>query len=201
MHRMFDLLKFIGKLRQFTVTKLQSMEWHHSNSPTKNRKEKPNLNTRKLMATVFWDRKGLIHVEFMPRGETINSEAYIETLHRLRRAIQNKRRGMLSSKVVLIHDNARPHCSARTKAELNSFKWQIFGHPPYSPDLAPSDYHLFPKLKVFLGGKNFLGDEDLKEGVKTWLHSLAAEQYNVGIEKLVPRYNKCLDSSGDFVEK
>uniref|UniRef100_A0A1B6IVE1 Mos1 transposase HTH domain-containing protein n=1 Tax=Homalodisca liturata TaxID=320908 RepID=A0A1B6IVE1_9HEMI len=116
-------------------------------------------------------------------------------------AIQNKRRGMLSSKVVLIHDNARPHCSARTKAELNSFKWQIFGHPPYSPDLAPSDYHLFPKLKVFLGGKNFLGDEDLKEGVKTWLHSLAAEQYNVGIEKLVPRYNKCLDSSGDFVEK
>ncbi|KAG8312506.1 hypothetical protein J6590_023113 [Homalodisca vitripennis] len=49
--------------------------------------------------------------------------------------------------------------------------------------------------------KNFLGDEDLKEGVKTWLHSLAAEQYNVGIEKLVPRYNKCLDSSGDFVEK
>ncbi|KAG8244407.1 hypothetical protein J6590_024325 [Homalodisca vitripennis] len=58
-----------------------------------------------------------------------------------------------------------------------------------------------PSLKVFLGGKNFLGDEDLKEGVKTWLHSLAAEQYNVGIEKLVPRYNKCLDSSGDFVEK
>lgn len=181
--------------------KRQSMEWHHTNSPSKPRKEKPNLNTRKLMATVFWDRKGLIHVEFMPRGVTINSEAYCETIQRLRRAIQNKRRGMLSAKVVLIHDNARPHASARTQRELQSLKWEIFGHPPYSPDLAPSDFHLFPKLKECLGGKQFANDEDLKQEVTSWLKSLAAEEYNIGIEKLVPRYNKCLDSYGDYIEK
>lgn len=79
--------------------KRQSMEWHRANSPSKPKKEKPLLQTRKVMATVFWDRKGLIHVDFMARGATINSESYCETLQRLRRAIQNKRRGMLSEKV------------------------------------------------------------------------------------------------------
>lgn len=182
-------------------TKRQSMEWHHSNSPSKPTKEKPNLNTRKLMATVFWDRKGLIHIEFMPRGETINSAAYCETLQRLKRAIQNKRRGMLSAKVFLIHDNARPHASARTQEELQRLKWEIFGHPPYSPDLAPSDYHLFPKLKEFLGGKQFDNDEELKEAVISWLRSLAVEEYNTGIEKLIPRYKKCLDNQGNYIEK
>lgn len=182
-------------------SKRQSMEWHHSNSPSKPTKEKPNLNTRKLMATVFWDRKGLIHVEFMPRGETINSEAYCQTLNRLRRAIQNKRRGKLSEKIFLIHDNARPHASVQTRQVLENFKWDIFGHPPYSPDLAPSDYHLFPKLKDFLGGQQFANDDELKEAVTSWLTTLAVDDYNVGIEKLVPRYTKCLDRHGDYVEK
>lgn len=181
--------------------KRQSMEWHHTNSPSKPKKEKPLLHTRKVMATVFWDRKGLIHVDFMPRGETINSDVYCETLQRLRRAIQNKRRGMLSAKVFFIHDNARPHASARTREELHRLKWEIFGHPPYSPDLAPSDFHLFPKLKEFLGGKQFGNDDELKEAVTTWLKSFAADEYNDGIEKLVPRYNKCLDNNGDYVEK
>lgn len=108
---------------------------------------------------------------------------------------------MLSAKVLLIHDNARPHASARTQQELQRLKWETFGHPAYSPDLAPSDYHLFPKLKEFLGGKQFTNDEELQQAVTAWLKSLAADEYNIGIEKLVPRYNKCLDNNGDYVEK
>ncbi|XP_046407890.1 histone-lysine N-methyltransferase SETMAR-like [Ischnura elegans] len=91
-------------------TKRQSQQWMHSNSPNKPKKFKQTFNNRKTMATVFWDQQGVLLVEFMEPGTTITAAVYCETLRRLRRAIQNKRRGKLTAGVVLIHDNARPHC-------------------------------------------------------------------------------------------
>jgi hypothetical protein len=75
------------------------------------------------MTTVFWDRKGVLMVEFMQQGTTIMSEVYCETLKKLCRAIQNKRREMLTSNVVLLHDNACPHASTtvHTRALLGYF--------------------------------------------------------------------------------
>ena len=108
---------------------------------------------------------------------------------------------MLLRGVVLLHDNARPHTAASTRELLDQFGWEIFDHPPYSPDLAPSDFHLFTKLKDFLGGTRFGSDEELKKTVNTWLNELAAEEYNTGILKLVNRYDKCLNVGGDYVEK
>jgi histone-lysine N-methyltransferase SETMAR len=67
----------------------------------------------------------------------------------MRRAIQNKRHGMLTYSVVP-HDNACPHTAARTRALLEHFNWELFDHPPYSTDLAPSNYHLFTYLKNWL---------------------------------------------------
>ncbi|KAJ4429612.1 hypothetical protein ANN_21798 [Periplaneta americana] len=145
------------------------------------------------MATVFWDRKGVLLLDFMPKGTTINADRYCETLRKLRRAIQNKRRGMLSRGVVLLHDNARPYTAASTRELLDQFCWEVFDHPPYSPDLAPSNFHLFTKLKDFLGGTRFGSDEELKKTVNTWLNELAVEEYNTGILKLVNRYDKCLN--------
>jgi hypothetical protein len=55
-------------------------------------------------------------------------------------AIQNKRRGMLTSGVVLLHDNARPHTAARTRAQLKHFNWELFDHPPYSSERLPPVY-------------------------------------------------------------
>jgi transposase len=78
---------------------------------------------------------------------------------------------MLTSGVVLLHDNACPHTAARTSALLEHFNWELFEHPPYSPDLAPSDYHLFTYLKNWLGSQRFNNNEELMEGVKTWLSS------------------------------
>ncbi|GBN55081.1 hypothetical protein AVEN_148992-1 [Araneus ventricosus] len=77
----------------------------------------------------------------------------------------------------------------------------LFDHPPYSPDLAPSDFHLFLKLKEFLGGKRFGSDEELENAVTTWLNELEAEEYGMGILKLVDRYDKCLNVGGDYVKE
>jgi histone-lysine N-methyltransferase SETMAR len=75
------------------------------------------------------------------------------TKKKLRRTIQNKRRGMLTSGVVLLPDSALPHTAARTRALLEYFSWELFDHSPYSHDLAPSDYHLFTFLKNWLGSQ------------------------------------------------
>jgi len=126
------------------TTKLQSMEWRHSQLLNKPHKFKQTASARKLMATVFWDSQGVLLVDFMPRNTSINADAYCATLRRLRKAIQNRCRGKLSRGIVLIHDNARPHTARLTQNLLrDEFHWDTFDHPPYSPDLAPSDFHLF----------------------------------------------------------
>jgi len=71
------------------------------------------------MCTVFWDRQGVLLLEFLPRGTTINSAVYCETLKHLRREIQNKRRGMLSATILLLHVNARLHSAAQTQDLIN----------------------------------------------------------------------------------
>jgi hypothetical protein len=62
---------------------------------------------------------------------------------------------MLTKGFVLLNDNALPHSTARTNALIKLFNLEIFDHPPSSPYLAPSDYHLFTKMKVFLGTQRF----------------------------------------------
>ena len=64
--------------------------------------------------------------------------------------------------IVFHHDNARPHTSLSTRTKLLELGWKVMSHPPYSPDLAPSDYHLFRSLQNFLNGKNFSNNDDLK---------------------------------------
>jgi transposase len=68
--------------------------------------------------------------------------------------------------VVLLHDNARLHTAARTRALLQHFKWELFDHPLYSPDLTPSEHHLFTYLKKWLRSQRFNNNEFM-EGVKT----------------------------------
>lgn len=100
--------------------KRQSMQWKHLTSPSA-KKFKVVKSTRKIMAFVFWDQKGILLIDFLPQGETINANRYCETLKKLRRAIQNKRRGMLTSGVCLLHDNARPHVARSTAQLLDEF--------------------------------------------------------------------------------
>ena len=181
-------------------TKRQSQQWCHTSSPSA-KKFKTTISAKKIMASVFWDSQGVLLVEYLPQGETINAARYCETLKKLRRAIQNKRRGRLTKGVCLLHDNARPHTANVTKQLLDTFGWDVLDHPSHSPDLAPSDYHLFPSLKQHLGGKKFSTDEEVKEEVDTWMTELAGNYFADGIKKLIPRLKTCIQRNGDYVEK
>jgi hypothetical protein len=73
-------------------------------------------------------------------------------------------------------------------------------HPPYSPDLAPIDFHLFVHLKSFLAGRWF-HDDEVKEAITMCFASQAASFYHEGIQKLVQRSDKCLSNGGNDVER
>ena len=71
-----------------------------------------------------------------------------------------------------VHDeggHGRKSVAVATKDLLKKFNWEVFDHPPYSPDLAPSDFHLFRKLKAWLGGQRFAANDELQDAVKTYL--------------------------------
>jgi histone-lysine N-methyltransferase SETMAR len=93
------------------------------------------------------------------------------------------------------------HTAATTQDLIATFGWEQFDHPPYSPHLAPSDFHVFLHLKTFLGGRRFHDDNEVKEAINTWFASQAASFYDAGIQKLVPSYDRCLNNGGNYVEK
>lgn len=161
---------------------------------------KPGLTAKKVMLSVWWDWKGIVHYELLQPGGTINSVLYCEQLDRLNEAIQRKRPELANRKgVVFHHDNARPHTSLMTRNKLTELGWEVLMHPPYSPDLAPSDYHLFRSLQNSLVGKK-LPDRSATESYLTkFFHDKPQKFYTDGIMKLPEKWQKIIDSNGEYV--
>jgi len=98
---------------------------------------------------VFFDWKGIVHHEFVPRGQMVNRQLYQEVLARLRDVVGRKRPELWENQTwMLHHDNAPAHASLLTRSYLAKHQISVVPHPPYSPDLAPADFILFPKLKT-----------------------------------------------------
>ncbi len=91
--------------------------------------------------------------------------------------------------------------SRMTEKKIEDLPWEVFMHLANSPDLAPSDHHLFLALKKFLGEKRFTKDEELKTTICQWIKDVGMQFYADGINKLVRRYEKCAQVGGDYVEK
>ena len=168
-------------------SKRQRMEWKHPGSPEK-KKFKTQPSAGKVMLTVFWDLKGSILEDYLEKGRTINSARYSDLLfNNLKLAVRTKRRGLLSKKVLLLHDNAHPHTVSQTVETINHLSFEVLEHPAYSPELAPSDYHLFGTLKNALQGRRFSTDKELREAVHNWLRDQPKTFFLEGIRKLVDR--------------
>lgn len=181
-------------------SKEQSKQWKRPGSPTP-RKAKIVRSAGKIMASIFWDAKGVLLLDFLESGKTITGVYYAQLLHQLRENIKTKRRGMLTKGVVFHHDNAPAHTSAVAMSAIQSCGFEILPHPPYSPDLAPSDFHLFPKMKLELSGRRFTSNGDVIEAVEEFLESKDSTFYEQGIRALQHRWTKCVDCRGDYVEK
>uniref|UniRef100_A0A2S2QFV8 Mariner Mos1 transposase n=1 Tax=Sipha flava TaxID=143950 RepID=A0A2S2QFV8_9HEMI len=138
----------------------QSAEWTVAGEPRPKR-PKSQKSAGKVMASVFWDAQGILFIDYLEKGKRINSEYYMALLVRLKEEITKKRPHMKKKKVLFHQDNAPCPKSIVTIAKLHELGFKLLPHPPYSPDLAPSDYYLFAGLKKMLARKRFSSNEEV----------------------------------------
>lgn len=160
----------------------------------------PGLTARKVLLCVWWDWKGIIHHELLPYGQTLNSDLYCQQLDRLKLAIDQKRPELVNRKGVVFHqDNARPHTSIVTRQKLRELGWEVLMHPPYSPDLAPSDYHLFLSMANALGGVKLAS----RKACENWLSEFFANRdkgfFERGIMKLPSKWQQIIEQNGAYL--
>jgi len=103
-------------------------------------------------------------------------------------------------KIIFRQDNAPAHKSVLAMGKLRDLHYELLEHSPYTPDLAPSDFSLFPKLKLFLAGLRFSLTQAIA-AVKGYFADLTKNHYRDGIMALEHRWNKCSSLKGDYVEK
>ena len=137
-------------------------------------------------------------IEFLEPWKTINASHYVQTLSKLRRALHDKRP---ERKVIMQHDNIRPHTPRLTLEKIEKMGWEVLPHLPYSPDLAPSDYHLFGFVKDQTWGHHYETNEALQTAVRQCLWAAGTEFYRKGIFKLPERWGKRVQRNGDYVDK
>lgn len=161
---------------------------------------KAGLHPKKVMLCIWWDSEGVIYREFLPPNKTVDSDKYCEQLLEVRKALIKKRPAIINrSKVVFQHDNARPHVSKKTQELLEVLNWEVLPHPPYSPDIAPSDFHLFLHLKIALKGQKFKTTEELAGFVDDFFNDKPKSFFRDGIFKLPGLWEAIAKNDGKYL--
>jgi histone-lysine N-methyltransferase SETMAR len=158
---------------------------------------KPDLHPKKVMLSVWWDVQGVIHHELLSTNATITAASYCDQLERLKQKLEILR--PRHEKVYMLHDNARPHTAKLTRLKLLELGWEILPHPPYSPDLAPSDFHLFRSLQNHLQEKKFDDRHALEIDLIDFFTSKPASFYKEGICSLPGRWTTVVENDGAYI--
>ncbi|CAK9827766.1 Mariner Mos1 transposase [Anthophora retusa] len=181
-------------------TNQQSSEWRFSNEP-KPKKPRQSRSKIKILMTVFFDCRGVVHFEFLPPGLTVNKEYYVSVLKRLRENVRRKRPELWrNNSWFLHHDNAPVHTSHIVRDYLTKNNINTVPQAPYSPDMAPCDFFLFPRLKLPLRGKHFETIEAIKENSQKELKAIPKSAYKKCFEDWKTRWHMCIACDGDYFE-
>jgi hypothetical protein len=118
------------------------------------------------MPIAFFDKQGVIHNEFMPKGQIVNSAFYVEVFGRLLKRISRVRpQFRAEGSLFLLHDNAPSHSSLIVRTFLAKHGVVEISHPLYSPDLAPADFFSISYGENCPQKKRFQDVEDIKKNV------------------------------------
>ena len=183
-----------------TQTSQQASEWRLPTEP-KPKRARQTRSKLKVMLTVFFDYRGVVHSEFLPEGQMVNKDYYLSVMRRLREQIRRKRPDLWKDNSwILHHDNAPAHKAIIVNEFLAKNSTNLIEQPPYSPDLAPADFFLFPKLKLPLRGTRFQSIEDIKENSRRQLTSIPKSAYKKCFDDWIIRWHKCIISEGAYFE-
>jgi histone-lysine N-methyltransferase SETMAR len=134
-------------------SKMQSKQWTKKGQPGLI-KAKVHVTRSKQMFLAFFDNKGLIFTNYVPKGQTVNVNYIVEALSKFLATFKKKRPNMAAGEWFFHWDNAPVHTAAVVKDWMVARDFRLIDHPLYSPDLAPANFFLFPTIKRQLAGKN-----------------------------------------------
>ena len=139
-------------------------------------------------------------MHWVPTGQTVNKEYYVEVLRKFKKRFLGKRPALFKlGQWHFQQDNAPVHNSTLVTDYLTKMGIKTVRHPPNSPDLAPCDFWLFPKLKKNLDGCRYETIEEMKEAVTKDIDTLTQEDFDGAFQKLLERY-KFIATRGDYFE-
>lgn len=157
----------------------------------------------KVMICVWWNFEGILHFELIPNGRTINADLYSQQLDTVYEVLKSRYSVLVNRKGVLYqHDNAPAHRARSIKAKLDELPGvEVLPHPPYSPDLAPSDYGLFRSMASFLRGRRFETYHDVDSACREFFASKSKEWYSEKIRNLAERWAAVIENNGLYFEE
>jgi histone-lysine N-methyltransferase SETMAR len=164
----------------------------------------PNVNrmvsSKKTMVSAYFTRWGFVSIEFLPQGQNYNSQFFIETvLPSIEMKLSQRRPRLRATGAHLHMDNAKPHRSKKSIEKAGEMGFVLVPHPPYSPDIAPSDFFLFGYLKECLAGTSFPDEETLISAVHEILTSIPIEMLCRVFDDWIRRLHECVARAGEYV--
>jgi histone-lysine N-methyltransferase SETMAR len=182
-------------------TKEQSKVWVSKTDPRPTKVHR-NKSSGKRMVAVFFMKSSLIKAVPLETGETLNASWYINTcLPQVFKTVSERRPRSGLRGLILHDDNATPHRAWITNEFLTENHVESYPNPPYSPDLSPCDFFLFPKLKNQLRGIQFDDDNAMLTALEQAIDSLTKEDFQNCFEEWFIRMHKCIDAEGQYFEK
>jgi histone-lysine N-methyltransferase SETMAR len=180
-------------------TKSQSKQWLKKGTPGPV-KAKIHASRTKQMVMAFFDSQGMVYTNYVPRGKTVTADYVILALRKFLKALKAKRPDLVPGEWFLHWDNAPVHSAQKVQAFLAEKSIQLLPHPPYSPDLAPADFFLFPALKRELAGLT-LSQEEFKKRWEGVVRTLRKDDFATAFQRWLERCEKCIRVNGFYVEK
>ena len=156
----------------------------------------------KVMYCIFFDSYGPVCQICVPKNTTITGSFYLnECLSEVEKFYHNRRPRTGTRGLRLLHDNARPHKTKLVREKLESMRVVELDHPPYSPDLAPCDFWLFPKLKKHLSGRKFESRAHLGSAIFQYMKAIPREDFKKVFLDWIKRLKLVIQHQGEYFEK
>lgn len=178
-------------------------EYPHSGMWASSREEagtRPKQPTnKKTMVVIFWSVRGPILIRHLEHGKRFDSAFACGLLIELADIIKARRPRTGTRGLILHWDNARPHISRETTETLNGLGFKTLAHPPYSPDLAPSDFFLFGTLKWMLSGKSFSNQEALLAQLGACMEEISSDTFSKVYTEWIERATKVGEGDGEYI--
>ena len=162
---------------------------------------KRSLSTKKILYAIFFSGEGVAIKVPVKKGKSITGKYYKDVVLKKLKKYYQKRRPATYKYVRLLNDSAPAHTSAIVTAFLKKEKVTVLPLPPYSPDLGPCDFFLFPKLKAFLAGRKYQSRQALGSAIHQYLITVPKSAYRDAFKKKgIHRLKLCTSSHGEYFE-